>query len=85
MMLAAGSPPAIVRLSGNTLGVPGAMPNVHIIAPVVTRCGMANLFRTLLFDNYSKSKTISAKTSVPDTGLRLFPSSQHRLACSFLP
>ncbi|MHB8256305.1 MAG: hypothetical protein ACYDHY_03915 [Acidiferrobacterales bacterium] len=45
MMLAAGSPPAIVRLSGNTLGVPGATPNVHIIiAPVVTRCGMANLF-----------------------------------------
>ncbi len=45
MMLAAGSPPAIVRLSGNTLSVLVAMPNVHIIiAPVVTSYGMATLF-----------------------------------------
>src|SRR5437868_3727793 len=40
MIVAAGAP-AIVRLTGSTFKVEGAMPNGHIImAPVVTSCGI---------------------------------------------
>jgi predicted DNA repair protein MutK len=41
MILAAGGPPAFVRLIGRTFRTEGAMPKVHIImAPAVTCCGI---------------------------------------------